>query len=155
MPSVIVIGSGILLQIKKEFSWIQPPTQKGSAASPRLPFEHMFDIVVSIPEMQVRDWSHIERIDVQPRKGVVKIQASNHWEAQLDATTGELLQLAYRRSDIIEAIHDGSWFADEAKLWVFLPSAFLLLIIWCSGTVLLVTTLKSKYKKKTLQAKSR
>ncbi|GFD86872.1 hypothetical protein KUL150_29310 [Alteromonas sp. KUL150] len=26
IPVVIVIGSGLLLQVKKEFDWIQPPT---------------------------------------------------------------------------------------------------------------------------------
>jgi uncharacterized iron-regulated membrane protein len=28
IPVVIVIGSGLLLQVKKEFDWIQPSTQK-------------------------------------------------------------------------------------------------------------------------------
>lgn len=155
LPAVIVIGSGILLQLKKEADWIQPPTQKGSAKEPSIRFEDMLAKVATIPEMQATTWSQIARIDVQPRKGVVKIQATNHWEAQLDAQTGELLQVAYRRSDIIEAIHDGSWFADAAKLWVFLPAAILLFIIWCSGVVLLVTTLKSKYKKHAQHANRR
>ena len=28
IPVIIVIASGLLLQVKKEFDWIQPPTQK-------------------------------------------------------------------------------------------------------------------------------
>ena len=47
-----------------------------------------------------------------------------------------MLQASYRRSDLIESIHDGSFFADAAKLWVFLPAALILLGLWISGVYL-------------------
>jgi hypothetical protein len=37
---------------------------------------------------------------------------------------------------MIEAIHDGSWFHDAAKLWIFLPAAFVLLLLWLTGIYL-------------------
>ncbi len=151
LPAVIVIGSGILLQVKKQFDWVQPATQKGQSESPSLAFEQVLTIAKAIPELEVSHWSHINKLDVRPSKGIIKIQSENHWEAQIDAQTGAVLHLAYRRSNIIEAIHDGSWFAKWAKLWVFLPAALLLLFIWLSGSVLLVSTLKSKYKKRRAQ----
>ena len=153
IPTVIVIGSGILLQVKKEFDWIQPPTQKGQVLStnssePTISFEQILLASQSIPELEVKSWDDIERLDVRPGKKMLKILANNQWEAQLDANSGEVLQVAYRRSDTIEAIHDGSWFAEPAKLWLFLPAAILLFCMWGSGTILLFTTLKSKYKKR-------
>ena len=147
IPSVIVIASGILLQVKKQSDWIQPPTQRGQAAAPSIPFERVKQVAQSIPELAVTGWQDIDKLDVRPNKGMIKILANNQWEAQIDAASGELLQLAYRRSDTIEAIHDGSWFAEGAKLWLFLPAAILLFIMWGSGLILLFTTLKSKYKK--------
>lgn len=147
IPSVIVIGSGILLQVKKQSDWIQPPTLKGQAKEPDISFAHLLDVVKSIPELEVSDWEQVDRIDVRPNKGIIKVLVSNNWEAQIDGQTGEILQVAYRRSDIIEAIHDGSWFADAAKLWLFLPAGIVLLFMWCSGIILVFTTLKSKYKK--------
>ena len=144
-----LLASGILLQIKKESDWIQPPTQKGIANVPQITFDEVLDIAKSIPELDVQTWDEVDRLDVRPGKGVLKLLAINNWEAQIDAETGEVLQVAYRRSDTIEAIHDGSWFADAAKLWVFLPAAILLLFLWCSGSILLYTTLKSKFKKRT------
>ncbi|GAB3035104.1 PepSY domain-containing protein [Bowmanella dokdonensis] len=147
IPSVIVIVSGILLQVKKQSDWIQPPTHQGKAHTPSISFEHVLAVAQSIPELSVSDWTQIDRLDVRPDKGLIKVLAVNKWEAQIDATSGDVLQVAYRRSDIIEAIHDGSWFADAAKLWVFLPAAIVLFIMWCSGGVLLFTTLKSKYSK--------
>ncbi|MCY7296643.1 PepSY domain-containing protein [Alteromonas sp. a30] len=148
IPAVIVISSGILLQVKKQSDWIQPPTQKGQATSPSIDFEHILSIARSIPELGVADWQQIDRLDVRPSKGIIKIRARNSWEAQIDAESGKVLLLAYRRSNTIESIHDGSWFADSAKLWIFLPAAIALLIMWCSGAILLYTTLKSKYKKR-------
>lgn len=152
VPSLIVFGSGILLQIKKQSAWIQPPTRSGVFHAPSISFARVLDIAQSIPQLEVTAWENIKRLDVRPKKGMLKILASNHWEAQIDSSTGEILQVAYRRSDTIEAIHDGSWFADFAKLWVFLPAAIVLLFIWCSGSVLLYTTLKSKYKKQSIKS---
>ena len=153
IPSVIVIGSGILLQVKKQSDWIQPPTQKGQAKQPSIQFEKVLAVSSSIPELNVTSWEQIDRLDVRPDKGMIKVLSINNWEAQIDAETGDVLQVAYRRSDIIEAIHDGSWFAKSAKLWLFLPAGILLFVIWCSGFVLLYTTLKSKYKKRSNQTR--
>jgi len=55
--------------------------------------------------------------------------AKNNWEIQIDTQSGTILQQAYRRSDIIESIHDGSWFHDKVKLWIFLPTGIVLLIL--------------------------
>ena len=44
--------------------------------------------------------------------------------------------MAYRRSDLIESLHDGSWFHDRAKLWVFLPTAAVVLMLWGTGIYL-------------------
>ena len=45
-----------------------------------------------------------------------------------------MLQTAYRRSDLIESIHDGSFFAgDWTKLGLFLPSGIALLLLWLTG----------------------
>jgi hypothetical protein len=58
----------------------------------------------------------------------------NGWEIQVDLGTGKVLQSGYRRSDLLESIHDGSCFGDDvAKLGVFLPAGIVLLVTWASG----------------------
>ena len=151
IPVIIVIASGLLLQVKKEFDWIQPPTQKvqkGQNSTPTLPFEEVLDAVKQVPQVNLSTWDDIDRLDVRPGKGIIKVRGKNHWEVQLDAQSGDVLQVAYRRTDTIEAIHDGSWFFEGAKLWLFLPAALLLFVLWVTGLVMLYTTLKSKYRKK-------
>ena len=66
----------------------------------------------------------------------MKVRAKNRWEIQIELERGTILKTAYRRSDIIEQLHDGSWFHDAAKLWVFLPSGVIVLILWLSGMYL-------------------
>jgi len=50
-----------------------------------------------------------ERIDIRPGKGMVKFVYARHYhEVQLNLSTGELLHIGYRTSDLVENIHDGS-----------------------------------------------
>ena len=151
IPVVIVIGSGLLLQVKKEFDWIQPPTQKLQSAAPSISFDDVLSAVQKVPQANIQTWGDIDRLDVRPSKGIIKVRGRNHWEVQISASTAEVLQVAYRRTDTIEAIHDGSWFFEGAKLWLFLPVAIVLFILWLTGLVMLYTTLKSKYKKRYYQ----
>jgi uncharacterized iron-regulated membrane protein len=151
IPVVIVIGSGLLLQVKKEFDWIQPPTQKLQSAAPSISFDDVLSAVQKVPQANIQTWGDIDRLDVRPSKGIIKVRGRNHWEVQISASTAEVLQIAYRRTDTIEAIHDGSWFFEGAKLWLFLPVAIVLFILWLTGLVMLYTTLKSKYKKRYYQ----
>ena len=151
IPVIIVIASGLLLQVKKEFDWIQPPTKKAQNSRPTLSFDNVLNAVRQVPQANINDWDDIDRLDVRPAKGIIKVRGKNHWEVQLNAQTGDVLQVAYRRTDTIEAIHDGSWFFDGAKLWLFLPAAILLFVLWVTGVVMLITTLKSKYRKNKYQ----
>ena len=84
--------------------------------------------------MQVASWDNVNRMDVRPGRGVVKVWLHNGYEVQVDLGTGQVLQVAYRRSDLIESIHDGSFFAgDWTKLGLFLPTGITLLLLWCGG----------------------
>ncbi|MEM0967871.1 MAG: PepSY-associated TM helix domain-containing protein [Verrucomicrobiota bacterium] len=148
LPVLIIICTGILLLLKKEFAWIQPPTISGSSETPSISFEEILAATKTAPEAKEVDWSSIDRLDVNPRKGVVKVRTKNRWEIQLDLATAEVLQVAYRRSDLIESMHDGTFFHDRAKLWVFLPSAAILLILWCTGIILFFQPFSAKRRRK-------
>jgi hypothetical protein len=89
-----------------------------------------------VPETEIESWDDIERIDFQPGRGMAKVQAKNRWEVQVDLKSAAVLQVAYRRSDLIESLHDGSWFHDKAKLFIFLPTAFVVFGLWLTGVYL-------------------
>ncbi len=135
--------------LKKEISWIQPPTQKGieREAVPTKSFEDLFLAARAVPEAGITTWADLDRVDVKPDKGVVKFVSATNWEVQVDTETAEILQTAFRRSDIIEAIHDGSFFAGWTKLYVFLPAGVLLLMLWITGMYLFFLTELKKWQK--------
>ena len=148
IPILIVIGTGGLLLLKKDFSWIQPPTIKGHSKAPLVSFEQLLMTAKSVPEANILEWDDIDRLDVRPGKGVIKVRAKNQWEIQIDQASLNVLHVAYRRSDFIESLHDGTFFHSAAKLWVFLPAAIILLVLWVTGIYLFIVTSLAKKKKK-------
>ena len=138
----LIFGAGLLLMVKKPVDWVQPSTMLGvdPVSVPTLTIEEIFRAAQSVPELNLKSWDDVARFDVQPGKGVVKVIANNNWETQIDTTTGDVLQTAFRRSDIIERIHDGSFFGDSIRYFVFLPTGIVLLLLWASGAYLFVHT---------------
>ena len=147
LPLAVIIVSGVILQLKKDAAWIQPPTQSGSTGGLSLSFAQILAATQAVPEAEVETWDDIDRLDVRPGKGMLKVRCQNRWEVQLDAKTAEVLQVAYRRSDLIESIHDGSFFHDSFKLWLFLPAGVTLAILWISGIYLFFFPYLAKWKR--------
>ena len=102
----------------------------------------------SDPHAEIADWDDIDRLDVRPGKGIVKIQSVNRWELQMDLGTGDILSSKYRRSDWLESLHDGSFFGDWSKLTIFLANGFILLALWLTGAWLWYLPIKVKRQKK-------
>jgi uncharacterized iron-regulated membrane protein len=148
LPLLLVIVTGLLLQLKKQISWVQPPTQSGSAKQPDITFEQILSSAQGVEEAQVKSWDDVTRLDVQPKKGIAKVLCKNHWEIQIDLGTQTILSSTLRRSDWIESLHDGSFFTDWAKLGIFLPSGLLLLSLWFTGVWLWWLPIQSKLKKR-------
>ena len=135
VPLLVVIVSGLLLQVKKQAEWVQPPTQKGAAANetPQQGWAQILAAAQCDEAAEVSGWEDIDRLDVRPGKGVVKVRCNNRRELQIDLQTGDVLSSTYRRSDLIESFHDGSFFTDAAKMWIFLPNGIVLGVLWISG----------------------
>jgi uncharacterized iron-regulated membrane protein len=134
IPVFIIICSGVLLQVKKQASWIQPAELRGTGTEPQVNFEQILNSLMQLEATSVSGWDDVDRLDVRPGKGVVKVLLKSGWEVQVDLGTGQLLQTAYRRSDLIESIHDGSFFGgDWVKLGLFLPAGIALFLMWLTG----------------------
>jgi uncharacterized iron-regulated membrane protein len=134
LPMGVMIVTGLLLQMKKQWIWVQPPEQRGTGTSPALNLEDILARVKTVPGMNVQSWDDVNRLDVRPGRGMVKVWLQNGWEVQIDLGTGAVLQTAYRRSDFIESIHDGSVFlGDWTKLGVFLPTGITVFGLWLTG----------------------
>ncbi len=134
VPLLLVVTTGILLLVRKDFATIQPPTQIGSTSTPTIAFEEVLRIAQeAAPQAQIDNWQDIDRLDVRPVKGIIKVRARNRWEIQIDSSNGQVLQVAYRRSDLIESLHDGTFFHKYVSYLVMLPNAFVLLTLLLTG----------------------
>lgn len=147
LPILLVLGTGLLLQLKKQLPWVQPPEVRGGGGAPALALPQVLEIARGVPQAEVRGWDDVRRVDVRPSRGMLKVSAENGWEIQIDAASGRVLQAAYRRSDAIEALHDGSWFGDAVKYGVFLPAGVGLLVLWVTGLYLFVLPYSVKAKR--------
>lgn len=153
LPILVVICSGLLLQVKKHWSWVQPDAQVGTGTTPRVGFEEILASVRSVTELEVTGWDDVKRLDVRPGRGMVKVWLQSGWEVQVDLGTGQVLQTAYRRSDLIESIHDGSFFLGNlSKLGIFLPSGIALLLMWITGLWMFWRPFSLRRKRKREQA---
>ncbi|MFN0132029.1 MAG: PepSY domain-containing protein [Phycisphaerales bacterium] len=133
VPLMLVVSTGILLLLKKQLAFVQPPTVRRVAGPPKIDLHAVLASASSVPGASISSWADVDRLDYRLRDGTIKVQSKNRWEVQVCMTTGEVLHAAYRRSDLIESLHDGSWFHPWAKLGVFLPNALILLGLLGTG----------------------
>lgn len=149
LPLLIMIIAGIFLMLKKDFDWIQPASQVGvSKIFPQVSLKTMFEAAKKVPELNVQDWQDLDRVDFKIKKGIVKFIGKNDWEIQVDVTNGQIVQVAYRRSDWLEALHDGSFFGDGVKYYLFLPTGVALFILWLTGIYLFFLPHVKKWQKR-------
>ncbi len=154
LPTLIIITTGIILHLKKNIDWIQPPTRDSNINDQlTISFDNILSTATKAENANIKNWNDIARLDVRPDIGIVKVKAKNNWEVQIDTYTGNIVQVAYRRSDIIEDIHDGSWFHKNFKNWLFLPAGIFLLILWITGVYMIFLPYIVKLNKKKLKNK--
>ena len=158
IPLVVMIGAGIFLQLKKEIDWIQPPSRTGVVTNqvPPTTVAELFEAAAGVSEAGINTWSDLDRVDFKPDRGIIKFISKSRWEVQVDTTTAEVLQVSYRRSDLIETIHDGSFFAGDAtKLYLFLPAGIALLVLWLTGLYMFFLPYFKKAQKKNKKNKKK
>lgn len=159
VPLLIVIGAGVLLMLKKQIDWIQPPSQRGvgvaileNGSPDAQPLSVLFTAAQSAKPDAFASWDKVSRVDIKPGRDIVKFISEDNWEVQVDLANGQVLQTAYRRSDVIESIHDGSFFAEKAKLFLFLPAALVLFVLWLTGLYMFFLPYWKRWQKARLKS---
>lgn len=112
----LTAATGLLLGWKKNSGGLLlAPTARGVSTdlSVWLPFDSLHNKAIQVLKDSVSSElpAVIDRMEARPSRGVVKFSFQDHyWGIQLDATTGDVLQIERRNSDFIEDLHDGSLF---------------------------------------------
>jgi uncharacterized iron-regulated membrane protein len=136
LVSMIAV-TGLLLLLKKDIPTLQPPTQRGAEGGPAefLSIDEVLQRTYAIGHPAFTGPDDIERIDLRIDRRVHKVRSHHGFmEVQVDAVTGAILSGPLpRRSDLIERIHDGSFFADWVHGWVMPTVALGLLLLTGTG----------------------
>lgn len=146
IPLFIIFVSGVLLSIAPKVNWLQPSASKPVAPELKLNYEDVLKIAKTIPEAEVSNWKDITQLDVRPTLGVIRVRAKNYWEIQIDAATGEILSSGLRIKTLLVAIHEGAWFSDAVRYYIFFPAAIGALGLLLSGLVLFFTPVFKRRK---------
>lgn len=144
---LLTASTGLLLLVKKDYDWIQPPVVRGAEGPPSAlqPLAAVYDAVFALDLPQFRSEADIARVDFRPRERVHKV-VSRHddLEVQVCAITLRTTGPRPRRSDWLERLHDGSWLGDFAHDRVMPVVALILFYLAGSGYVM---WLWPKYKR--------
>lgn len=138
--------TGFLLLIKKDHEWIQPPTHKGvpGGVESFISNQDLFAIVLDQGHPDFKTIGDVDRVDFRPGKCVFKVRSvRNLGEIQVDAVSGAVLGTAVRNSDLIESLHDGSFFGDWAHDWLMPATSISLVLLIGTGLYL---WLQPKYR---------
>ena len=88
LPLLVILSSGLLLQLKKQWSWVQPVERRGTGKSPTIDLEDILNSVRGVSALGVAGWDDVNRIDVRPGRGVAKVWLKSGYEVQVDLGTG-------------------------------------------------------------------
>lgn len=130
--------TGVLLAWKKDVEWIQPSTNKGTTKSianwlPLVDLEQKAIAALQVEQPDMPSYT-LDRMDIRPSKGMAKMLFTDqNMEVQIDGVSGEILSIGKRRSDWIEALHDGSIISDGFKLGSMNILGIGLIILLSSG----------------------
>ena len=155
VPATVIFATGVMLQFKKVVPWIQPAEVRGTGGEPAVSLEAVLAAAMGPPEAGIGGWGDVSRIDVRPGKGMAKVQSASGWEVQVDLGSGEVLQTAYRRSDLIEALHDGRFFGDAVAWAVFTPTGVVLMGLLVTGAYLWALPVLTRRKARMAAARAR
>ena len=143
--------TGFFLLVKKNYAWIQPPTQVGVEGGPEdfISCEKLFQVVLSRKHDDFQRLEDIDRVDFRPGKRVFKVRSrQNYAEMQIDAVSGAVLSVAWRPSDMLETLHDGSFFGVWFHGYAMPLAAATLFFLTVSGLYLWLAPLLRKRRRR-------
>lgn len=136
---LVSAGTGFLLLLKKDYAWLQPPVRVGTLGPTDAlqPLPKVFEAVFALGLPQLRSEADIARVDFRPAQRVHKVVSKHDWlEVQVCATTLATAGPNERRSDWLEALHDGSFFGDFVHGRVMPVVGLILVYLAGSGYVM-------------------
>ncbi len=152
--------TGFFLATKKKFAWMQPPPAeavKVVEAAEIITIEQALEAAYARGHKELQKLDDIDRVDYRPRDNIFKVISNEGYiEIQVDGSTGKVLSDSFRNDQLMEDIHDLSFFADLAHTWLLPAVAIGLATLAVTGITLFMTPVYRRWQfKKTGVVKKR
>ncbi len=142
--------TGFFLAMKSRFGWIRPEAQSGTeyASTAELaPIHVVLDAAFSAGFEEVKTVEDIDRLELHAEDRIWKVLSKeNYREIQIDGVTGEILSRGQRNDQLLEQLHDFSFFSDTLHDWVLPLIAFALFILSLSGVIMYLVPVFRRWK---------
>lgn len=150
IPFLLTLCTGILLLFRGQSTWISPKYPPASGEL-KVSFEEILTVAQSVPELQVKAWKDIGRVDIRPESGAIVVRAKNsNFEAAIDGATGKVLGVGERMSSLLVSLHEGTYFGlgNMGRFSIALPMALGVFFLVVSGLVIFFQPILIKRRKK-------
>lgn len=150
---MVLSVTGFFLSIKKRFEWIQPTALAGgdvSSAHDIVSMGLVFEAARIAGGEGFASFNDLNRVDYRPGDNVFKVRSANGLsEVQVDGATGKVLKTSHRRDQLIENVHDMSFFSGAMHDWFLPVIAVSLFLMSTTGVVMFLVPVfrRRKYRK--------
>jgi uncharacterized iron-regulated membrane protein len=142
--------TGFFLATKKKFSWMQPPPAeaiKVANAAEIISVEQAVKAAYGTGHKELQSLEDIDRVDYRPGDNIFKVISNDGYiEVQVDGKTGKVLSDSFRNDQLMEDIHDLSFFADLAHTWLLPTVAVGLATLAVTGITLFMTPVYRRWQ---------
>jgi uncharacterized iron-regulated membrane protein len=134
---IVISITGFLLALKGQVSAIKVPTQKGTQVATSQDIIHpakALEVVFGLGIAELAEAGHVDRLELHLSKNVYKVTSKEGYhEVQVDVASGRILSVGTRKDQLLEDIHDLSYFNPAFRIWVLPVVATLLFALGTTG----------------------
>jgi uncharacterized iron-regulated membrane protein len=146
----VISVTGFFLAMKDRFAFMRPPVQdaaKLERVEEILPVSQVLSIAFGAGHAELSEVGEVDRVDYRPGDNVFKVVSKDGYrEVQVDGTQGSIVSDAFRNDQMMEDIHDMSFFADLAHGYLLPTVAIGLLLLSLSGIVIFITPIVRRWR---------
>jgi uncharacterized iron-regulated membrane protein len=140
---IVIAATGFILANKKRFAFVQPPAAQAleiAAAREIVSIEVAVQAAFDLGHDDLRTLEDVDRVDYRPGDNIFKVISNKAYrEVQVDGKTGKVLTNSFRTDQLMEDIHDLSFFAAWTHAWVLPLVALVLFGLSVSGVGMFLT----------------
>jgi uncharacterized iron-regulated membrane protein len=131
LPLLLVVLSGLVLQLRNQSEWIQPKTVSAPRGYEVIHFNRLIQ-GLNISEKEV------DQVIYRPGKNNISLRLKSGEEIQVDPANGRVLKRAMRRTGWLIELHQGSIFGSIGQYGIFFLTGIGMVFLIITGVMLVI-----------------